>query len=73
VWYYTIRIPLTSPQNISSLAGQVSLGPQVAYIAAKHGVTGITKAAAAEYSGQGVRCNAVAPGFIEVRAPPLPM
>ncbi|KAM0754986.1 short-chain dehydrogenase/reductase SDR [Meredithblackwellia eburnea MCA 4105] len=51
--------------NISSVAGTIALGPSVSYIAAKHGVVGLTKAAAAEYSRKGVRVNAVAPGFIK--------
>lgn len=37
--------------NISSLAGHRALGPHVAYIASKHAVIGITKAAALEYGG----------------------
>ena len=53
-------------QNISSLAGQVVIGPQTAYTAAKHGVVGLTKSIAADHSADGIRANSIAPGFIEV-------
>jgi NAD(P)-dependent dehydrogenase (short-subunit alcohol dehydrogenase family) len=50
--------------NIASILGQVGFANAPAYTAAKHGVLGLTKAAALEYSAQGVRINSVGPAFI---------
>lgn len=50
--------------NMASILGQVGFAMAPAYTAAKHGVVGLTQAAALEYSAQGVRVNAVGPGFI---------
>jgi NAD(P)-dependent dehydrogenase (short-subunit alcohol dehydrogenase family) len=50
--------------NVASILGQVGFANAPAYTAAKHGVVGLTRAAALEYSARGVRVNAVAPGFI---------
>lgn len=50
--------------NIASILGTVGVGEAAAYVASKHGVVGLTKAAAIEYSALGIRVNAVAPGFI---------
>lgn len=50
--------------NIASILGAVGFATAPAYTAAKHGVVGLTQAAALEYSAQGVRINAVGPGFI---------
>ena len=51
--------------NIASILGQVGFAKAPAYVAAKHGVVGLTRSAAVEYSARGVRVNAVGPGFVE--------
>ena len=50
--------------NMASILGAVGFANAPAYSAAKHGVLGLTQAAALEYSAKGVRINAVGPGFI---------
>jgi len=50
--------------NMASILGAVGFATSSAYTAAKHGVVGLTQVAALEYSGQGIRINAVGPGFI---------
>jgi NAD(P)-dependent dehydrogenase (short-subunit alcohol dehydrogenase family) len=51
--------------NTSSVAGRIGLPKASIYVATKHAVEGLTKAAAVEFANQGIRVNAVAPGTIE--------
>lgn len=50
--------------NVSSILGSVGFRGASAYVAAKHGLLGLTKAAALDHSGDRVRINAVGPGFV---------
>jgi NAD(P)-dependent dehydrogenase (short-subunit alcohol dehydrogenase family) len=51
--------------NVASILGTVGFANAPAYVASKHGLVGLTKAAALEYSAKGIRVNAIAPAFIE--------
>lgn len=50
--------------NMASILGQVGFEQSPAYVAAKHGVVGLTRTAALEYGRQGIRINVVGPAFI---------
>ena len=51
--------------NNASIAGMIAEPGISPYIAAKHAVIGLTKAAAIEYAARGIRINALAPGLVE--------
>ena len=50
--------------NIASAHGLTASPFKAAYLAAKHGVVGLSKTAALETAGQGITCNAICPGYV---------
>ncbi|HEY5166912.1 MAG TPA: 3-hydroxybutyrate dehydrogenase [Pseudolabrys sp.] len=50
--------------NIASAHGLVASGQKAAYVAAKHGIVGLTKVVAIETANNGVTCNAICPGWV---------
>ncbi|UQR62359.1 3-hydroxybutyrate dehydrogenase [Bradyrhizobium sp. C-145] len=53
--------------NIASAHGLVASTHKAAYVAAKHGLVGLTKVVGLETAGSGVTCNAVCPGWVRTR------
>jgi NAD(P)-dependent dehydrogenase (short-subunit alcohol dehydrogenase family) len=51
--------------NTASVAGVIADPGMAPYVAAKHGVVGLTRAAAVDYAKHGIRVNALAPGLVE--------
>jgi NAD(P)-dependent dehydrogenase (short-subunit alcohol dehydrogenase family) len=51
--------------NMSSILGKVGFANSSNYVAAKHGIIGLTQAASIEYATEGIRINAICPAFID--------
>lgn len=70
--FHTIRAVLPAMQqrgwgrilNIASVHGHVASIHKAAYVAAKHGLVGLTKVVALENAARGITCNAICPGFV---------
>lgn len=70
--FHTIRAALPAMQkrnwgrilNIASVHGVVASIDKAAYVAAKHGLVGLTKVVALENAASGITCNAICPGYV---------
>ena len=70
--FHTMRLALPTMRqnkfgriiNIASAHGLVASPFKAAYVAAKHGIVGLTKVAALETAEEGITCNAICPGYV---------
>jgi 3-hydroxybutyrate dehydrogenase len=70
--FHTTRLALPAMQaanwgriiNVASVHGLVASAQKAAYVAAKHGIVGLTKVTALENATSGVTCNAICPGWV---------
>jgi len=70
--FHTMRLALPAMRsngfgriiNIASAHGLVASPYKAAYVAAKHGIVGLTKVAALETAEEGITCNAICPGYV---------
>lgn len=70
--FHVIRVALPGMQrrnrgrilNIASVHGLVASVHKAAYVAAKHGIVGLTKVVALENIAHGITCNAICPGYV---------
>jgi NAD(P)-dependent dehydrogenase (short-subunit alcohol dehydrogenase family) len=59
-----LKQPNSAMVNMASVLGLMGIWKQSAYVASKHAILGMTKAAALEYAREGLRINAICPGYI---------
>jgi 3-hydroxybutyrate dehydrogenase len=70
--FHTIRLAIPQMKdrgwgriiNVASVHGLVASAQKSAYVAAKHGIVGLTKAVALETATTGITCNAICPGWV---------
>ena len=69
---FTRRLPHLSERgsvvNIASVQGHIAVPNNGAYVASKHGVVGLTKTASEDHVANGIRVNAVCPGYWQTQS-----